>query len=74
MSQCERLQKWLESEGEIDPLTSWTKLGIYRLGARIFDLRQKGLNIKTGKKEVVNQFGEVCKVASYELMEAANEV
>ena len=68
MSQCERLQKWLESEGEIDPLTSWSALGIYRLGARVYDLRKKGLNILTEEKAVKNKFGETCRVANYRLV------
>ena len=68
MTQCNRLENWLNEHGEIDPLTAWTELGIYRLGARLFDLRKKGLEIETQKKTVLNRFGEKCTVANYKLI------
>ncbi len=67
MSQCERLKAWLERHGEIDPVTAWAELGIYRLGARIHDLRRQGLNIVSLRKKVRNRFGEACEVALYRL-------
>ncbi len=67
MTQCERLKKWLLEHGEIDPLTAWAELGIYRLGARVYDLRRRGLNIVSLRKKVLNRFGEACEVALYRL-------
>jgi len=65
MTQLNRVAEYLKTHGSIDPLTAWNYLGTYRLGARILELRQQGWDIKTERKEVKNQFGEVCYVANY---------
>ena len=65
--QCDRLLNYLQDNREIDPMTAWDKLGIYRLGARVYDLRQAGHLITSGRKAVPNRFGEQCKVALYRL-------
>jgi len=51
----------------INPLESWTALGIYRLSARVFDLRKAGWPISMEMVEVENQFGETVRVAQYRL-------
>lgn len=66
-TQTERLVEYLEKNGNIDPLTAWQELGIYRLGARIFDAKALGHKIKSGTKKVKNRFGEDCRVALYSL-------
>jgi hypothetical protein len=33
--------------GPLDPLTAWKQLAVYRLGARIYDLKQQGHTIKS---------------------------
>lgn len=65
-TQAERLLHYL-NRNPINPLESWRTLGIYRLSARINDLRNLGWNITTTTIEVVNQFGEPVKVAEYSL-------
>lgn len=65
MTQKERLLKYLFEHKSIDPLTGWSELGIYRLGARIFDLRKDGYIIENRKKVVLNKWGEKCAVANY---------
>lgn len=65
--QTDRLLAYLKTHREIDPLTAWTELGIYRLGARVFDLRKAGHPITSDRKAVENRFGEECKVALYRL-------
>ena len=66
-AQNRRLLEYLRSHDNIDPLTAWTKLGIYRLGARVFELRQAGHNISTQRVEVPNRFGEKCFIGYYRL-------
>lgn len=68
MSQKQRILRHLKRYAGIDPLTAWERCGVYRLGARIFDLRQDGYKILTSEKKVVNRFGEECKVAYYRLV------
>jgi len=46
-SAIQRLKKWLESGRAITPLQALEKFKIMRLGARIYDFRQEGMNITT---------------------------
>jgi hypothetical protein len=68
-AQNRRLLAYLRSHNahSVDPITAWAQLGIYRLGARIFDLRQAGHPITTERMEVTNRFGERCFVGYYKL-------
>jgi hypothetical protein len=52
MSQDERLLEYLENNKSINPLTAWRKLGIYRLSAVVFNLRQDGYKIITHRRNV----------------------
>jgi hypothetical protein len=67
MTQNERLMEWLEINGGVEPLTAWSQLGIYRLAARVADLRKMGYNIASSKISVYNQWGEKATVAYYTL-------
>ena len=66
MSQCQRLLHRLKT-GPINPMQAWQELGIYRLAARISDLKNDGHDIKKTMTVVINRYGEACKVASYSL-------
>lgn len=63
--QNNRLLEYLKEHRSIDPLRAWEILGIYRLSARIFDLRLQGHNITSTKLEIHNRFNEKIKVALY---------
>ena len=65
--QCERLLAHLKEHRAINPMEAWTKLGIYRLGARVWDLRKAGYPVASTFQKVPNRFGETCRVASYRL-------
>lgn len=67
MTQQERLVKYLKTHRSIDPLRAWKQLGIYRLADCVYQLRKKGLNIKTKEIKIKNQFKETCRVAEYAL-------
>jgi len=65
--QCAQLLAALRQQ----PLTSLeclNKLGIYRAGARVFDLRNKGHRIATDIVPVPNRDGKTCHVARYALL------
>ena len=66
-TQNTRLLSHLKGGNSINPLEAWQKLGIYRLSARVFDLRDLGYEIDMTRKEVSNQFNEVINVAEYKL-------
>lgn len=72
MSQCDRLLSRLK-RGPITPMEAWSELGIYRLGARVFDLKASGHDIDRELVPVSNRFGEECRVAQYRLIEAAKQ-
>ena len=65
MTQCERLAEYLHEGGTPTPMDAWLLLGIYRLSARIFDLRKAGMRISMEMVDVKNQFGETVRVAKY---------
>ena len=66
-AQVDRLRDHLKAGNAINPLEAWRTLGIYRLSARVFDLRESGEAIKGEFIEVRNQFGEPCRVKSYRM-------
>lgn len=66
-TQNRRLLSYLKRHRTIDPLTAWRELGIYRLGARIFDLREAGIEIVSDRAPIENRFGEKVSVALYRL-------
>lgn len=67
MSQCNRLLEQLK-KGVVTPDMAYSKLGIYRLAARIYDLRCQGYNIMTEIVEVMNRDGSIAKIAKYRLV------
>lgn len=67
MSQCERVLNRLE-QGPITPMEAWNELGVYRLAARVCDLKEAGHNISKETVSVANRFGEECHVARYRLV------
>lgn len=69
-TQCERVRAHLEQYGFITPMVALSELGIYRLGARIFELRESGMPIETCREEVTTRTGETAVVARYVLMRA----
>lgn len=48
--------EYLEEGNEITPKDAWIKFGCYRLGARIYDLRQEGWEIVDINKGTKDRF------------------
>ena len=67
MAQMDRVLSHLKEKGTLQPLEAWRDLGVYRLSAVIYDLRQEGHKIETKRVEVVNRFGEPALIAEYSL-------
>lgn len=61
-SQNAKIAKHLQSGKKITPLTALRRYGCFRLSARINNLRQQGLNIKT---DLITRNGKT--FASYHL-------
>ncbi len=46
-SQVEAILRYLEQGNEITPIEALSKFGCFRLGARIWDLKDRGIDIKS---------------------------
>ena len=73
MSQNGRIIDYLTRNGSITQLDAMNDLGIMRLGARVYDLKERGYNIVTVMVEGVNRFGEPTRYARYYLKGAEND-
>ena len=72
MTQCERILRHLQDYGSITQAEAVTEYGCYRLGARIWDLKAKGVPIKSETVTGKNRYGERTCFARYSL-EHSNE-
>lgn len=64
MSQEQKIEKYMRSHGSITQREA-IFLGVYRLGARIWDMRHDGAKIKTENVRVRNVDGTHSYVARY---------
>lgn len=67
MNQNERVLRHLKTYGTITPLEALDEYGIFRLGARKFDLKKSGVHISREMVTKRNRFGEVTSYAQYRL-------
>ena len=67
MTQQEKIKRHLEIFGSITPMDAMMDYGIMRLGARIFELKESGVDIKTRIIKGKNRFGETTHFAEYRL-------
>lgn len=69
-TQNDRLLNYLKKHRRIDPMTAFVKLGISRLAARAYDLRNDvryKVDIRSVPKRTVNRYGESIIVSEYRL-------
>lgn len=67
MTQNIVILKHLKTHKGITALTAFEKYGILRLSGRIFDLRERGHNIVTVNKEIIDRYGNRKTIAEYRL-------
>ena len=65
MTQTEKILQYLKDHGSINPGEAYNKLHIYRLGARILELRREGHQIETNLVSQKNADGETVRYAVY---------
>lgn len=68
MTQCERIMNYIHTFGSINPAQAMGDLGVYRLAARINDLRRQGYKIESKIVADRNRFGETVHHAVYRLV------
>lgn len=67
-SQNKEIREHLMEKGTITSMEAIQMYGITRLSARIWDLRDQGMDIKTVMKEGKNRHGNNCRFAQYEFV------
>ena len=67
MTQCQRVLKYMNDFGSINPQQALFDLGIMRLGARIWDLKRDGHQITRRMVAGKNRYGEPVSYAEYRL-------
>lgn len=67
MTQTEKILRHLKKFGSITPLEAMEEYGIMRLGARIWDLKKAGYEIRSQDVKGRNRFGEPTRFARYSL-------
>lgn len=68
-SQKERVLKYIEKYGSISSFEAYRDLGITQLGARIWELKKDGYDIKTRWKALYNRYLEKVTYKEYYLEE-----
>ena len=71
MKQAKRVLDYLESGNTITTLNAFNELGITRLAARIYELKEEGHDVKSKRIKVTNRYDEQCSVSEY-YMESDN--
>ena len=65
ITQCEMIEEYLDTYGEITPLEAMRDLGIYRLASRICQMKKSGLKIKSEMVSVATRNGGRTHIARY---------
>ena len=65
MKQTDLVLDYMKKNGSITPQEAWHKLGVYRLAAVIFTLKERGIKITSIRETGVNRFGEETRYGRY---------
>lgn len=69
MTQQDMILQFMQDEGSITPLDALREFGCMRLGARIFDLKRRGIGITRVMEHRENRYGKRVQYARYFLEE-----
>ena len=67
MTQNERIVDYLKKHGSITQAEAMNRLGVFRLAARVADIRRSGVNVIRETEESRNRYGEKVRYARYRL-------
>jgi len=70
LTQTEMILNHLKTKGRITPLEALNLYGCFRLGARVYDLRQRGVQITRVMVDAQKPNGKKERFAAYYLTEA----
>lgn len=69
MTQTERVLMYMRDVDSITQFEAMQDLGCMRLGARVYDLKREGYNIRRDMETSKNRYGEDTSYARYRLVE-----
>ena len=69
MRQEQRIYEYMKKHNGITAKEAVEELGVMRLSARIFDLREQGINISDERVKGVNRYGETCYYTRYKVVD-----
>jgi len=72
ISQTDKVLRHLRDYGAINPAQAMNDYGIFRLAARIKDLRDLGYYIETEYVRSTNRYGETVRFAEYQFPQTNN--
>ena len=72
VTQASLIIEYLEEFGSINPHEAIRDIGCYRLSARISDIKDMGIPIKTEMVNVKNRRGKYSRIARYSLAVSAD--
>lgn len=67
-TQCQMILRYMEDYGEITPIDAIREFSCLRLGARIWDLKHAGHNIKSELVSSKNVYGHTVHYSKYSLV------
>lgn len=73
MTQAERVKEYMKQNGTITSMEAFANLGITRLAARIKNLRDDGVAIRTTTVCKTRKDGTTCRFAEYSLVKSDGE-
>ena len=68
MTQKERITRYMKENGSISSKEAMEELGVMRLSAQIFEMKELGMKIRTEMEEHTNRYGERVRFARYYLV------
>lgn len=68
-TQVDRVIAYMKQFGSVSTLEAFKDLGVTRLSARIFEIKQRGYKVKSEPIKAKNRFGEDVRYFRYSLEE-----
>ena len=73
VTQCDRVLQFMKDNGSITSWEAFTELGVTRLSARIWELKQMGYRFSKRRMESINRYNEPVHYDRYTLEETKHE-
>lgn len=71
-TQVDRVYDYMKRYGSINTWQAFNELGVARLSARVWELRNQGIIIKRDTTKIMNRYGETITAFKY-ILEQRNE-